>query len=221
MKLKGDLWQRLRVAINPERFSLAFAPKAIVLTEKKAKGRAEILLAPGIGMLCIAWDIEANIFGFLGDEKNADGAFFVLGNGDDVEAHIVECKRTINTGVWRKSKKQMRATLLRLRALAGVLGLTITRVVCYLAFHKDEEGDITSADPAVFRLPIGACATATTEDQETLAILREQYGWREDAIELPDITGLHTHRRLKLHRRDPLLRLDDDVCVGSFQIEAT
>jgi hypothetical protein len=214
MKLVGNLWQRLQCAIDERRYRVVFAPDTILVKEKQRLGRAEIRLVPAMGMVCVAWDIEEQLFGFLSNEKNADGAFFVLGQGDEVEAHILECKMTLNRGTWSKVKNQLRATLLRLRALAGVLGLTITRVVCYSAFHEEEEVSPTSFDPAILRAPIGEVAAPTAEERETLAILRQQYGWREALVELRDIEGWHPHCQMKLTRRD------DGICVGVREVDS-
>lgn len=214
MRLAGDLWQRLGCAIDRRRYDVVAAPDPIVLNEDDPLGRAEIRLDLIPGMRCVVWHIEDNVFGFLSNDQNADGAFFVLGRDDEVEAHIIECKMTLNRGTWVKVRKQMRATLLRLRALAGVLGLTITRVVCYSAFHEEEAAPLTSANLAFTRPPLGEVQAPAAEDAEALAVLRQQYGWREALVELRDIEGRHPHRQIRLSRRD------DGICVGALEVGA-
>lgn len=213
MRLGGDLEQRLRAAVQPALFRAVRAPLAVRVEETESDGRAELRFAVPDGTLCVEWKIQKKIFGFLNDTRNADGAFFVLVGDDAVEAHVVECKRTVTQDAWSKAKRQMRSTLLRLRALAGVLGVEITRVVCYTAYCDDELEPDSLPEPAESKISIGDDPPAP-EDAEDLETVRRQFDWESEFVYLPDFGEPVPHRKLTLQQID-------GVGVGYFPIDAS
>lgn len=143
---------------------------------------------------------------------NADGAFFVVTDPGAAEAHVIECKRTVTQDAWSKAKRQMRSTLLRLRALAGVLGVELRSVVCYTAFCEDELSPESMPEPAELKVPLGDEEPQTPEAALDLDAVRRQFDWEEAFVHLPDISGSITHRKLPLD-------LVNDRGVGKFSVE--
>lgn len=210
MKLDGDVVQRLRAAVQRTLFRVVRAPDVIRVEEMADEGRAEVTFPPPDGSLCIEWAIQKNVFGFLKDAQNADGAFFVLTGDDAAEAHVVECKRTITQDSWSKAKLQMRSTLLRLRALGGVLGVEITKVIGYTAYCDDELDPDRSPDPSITKISVGDEPPAP-EDAEDAGAVRNQFDWGSEVAHLRGFSEPLTHRKLKL-------QMSDGVGRGSFRL---
>lgn len=198
MRLSGDLEQKLGCTIQKNLFRLVAGPDPIVVEEMENDGRARVELVPPDGARCIEWRIQGNLFGFLKENKNADGAFFVERRDGAFEAHIVECKRTINQDSWDKAKRQMRWTLVRMRALAGVLGIKLTRVVCYTSYCEDELAPDSSPDPAESKVPIGDEEPSSPEDAEAQMALRRQFDWEGEEVHLRDFDGGFLHQKVPL-----------------------
>jgi hypothetical protein len=113
------------------------------------------------------------------------------------EAHILECKVTINQDAWSKAMRQMRWSLMRLRALAGVLGVRFQHVVLYTAFRKDE----MLKDPVLLKMPVGDWQPPTAEQAEAVDALKRQRDWpQEDTgeIRLEGFDERFLHRKVKL-----------------------
>ena len=210
MKLAGDLEQRLRAAIHRTLFRAVRAPDGVRIEETESDGRADVQLTPPEGALCIEWKIQSKIFGFLKDTNNADGAFFLVAGDGTVEAHIVECKRTVTQDAWSHAKRQMRSTLLRLRALAGVLGVDIAKVVCYTAHCDDQLEPDSVPEPAEGKISLGDDPPAP-EDAEDLETVRRQFDWDGDVVHLPDFASPIPHRKLPLEQVD-------GVGTGTFRL---
>jgi hypothetical protein len=201
MRLGGDVAKRLACALYDAHYSVRAAPETIVVAERDSAGRAEVTLRLPEGKRCIEWRVQGNLFGFLKGNLNADGAIFVLGDGDDAEAHILECKLTVNPDSWSKAKLQMRATLLRLRALAGVLGLRLTRVVCYTAYCDDDVEPDSSPDAAEGKIMSNEDDAAPSEDRFLdLEARQRQFDWRRPSIHLRDFDVPIPHRKLPLEQ---------------------
>jgi hypothetical protein len=213
MKLQGDLQRRLRTAIQKNLYRTVLGPDVLRVREMERDGRAEVLLSPPGDSLCVEWKIQSKIFGFLTDARIADGAFFVLAGDDTVEAHIIECKRTVTQDAWSNAKQQMRSTLLRLRALAGVLGVEITRAVCYTAFCEDELSPDSLPEPAELKIPVGDEDPATPMDAIDLEVVRRQFDWEHASVHLPDLATPMPHRKLLLN-----IDLSDGMGKGTFSL---
>jgi hypothetical protein len=208
MKLAGDLEQRLSRSIQRALYRVVHAPDLVIVEENAQDGRAR--LAIDAGAPAVEWRIDRPVFGFLSETKNADGAVFVLRGGDEVEAHVVECKRTVTQESWGKAKLQMRWTLLRLFALAGVLGLTITRVTCYTAYCSDEIEPDSSPNPTAGKAMTGEEEEATTPDDiEDVEARRRLFDWDGERVHLRDFALPFLHKKLALTLRD-------GVGVGAF-----
>jgi hypothetical protein len=93
-------------------------------------------------------------FGFLKDKKRADGALLLVRNGE-VEAHVVECKKTMDSSAWAGVRHQWRATIYRLMALAGAIGERVARAVVYSAYRHDRLSAMENPDPIDLKNPLG------------------------------------------------------------------
>jgi hypothetical protein len=215
VRLSGALEQRLTESIQPSFYRIVCGAEPLVVEEMAAEGRARVEIENDAGGAAIEWKIQGNTFGFLRDTKNADGAFFVRRGEDGVEAHIVECKRTVTQQSWSKAKLQMRWTLLRLSALAGVLGVTIHRVVCYTAYCDDEIDPESSSNPAAGKVMSGEDEdVASPEDAEDIAARRRLFDWHEEQVYLREMAPRVPHKKLRLTRDAA------NVGVGSFRLTA-
>ncbi len=210
MKLAGDLEQRLSRSIQRAFYRIVRAPDPVIIEETAEDGLAHLTL--DAGALAVEWKIQSKVFGFLGDTKNADGALFVLRGGDEVDAHVVECKRTMTQESWSKAKLQMRWTLLRLFALAGVLGLTIRSVTCHTAYCAEEIEPDSSPNPLAGKAMSGEAEEATTaEGAEDVEARRRLFDWNGEHLHLRDFEVPVRHKKLPL-------ALDQGVGVGSFAL---
>jgi hypothetical protein len=133
-------------------------------------------------------------FGFLsketfGNDSTADNAFLIHRADCHREAHVIECKKTINADEWIKAKRQIHSSLVRLAALAGVMDVRITRYVCYTAYREDRLEVRRNADPILFKVPIGGALDPVVEGQ---------LDWFGDSLDLGGfLTGV-PHRRLQV-----------------------
>jgi hypothetical protein len=211
MRLSGDLEKQLNCTIQDSLYKIVIGPSPIVVEETAKDGRARVIFEPEGDVRCIEWLIQRSLFAFLKEDKNADGAFFVQRSESSFEAHIVECKRTINQDSWHKAKRQMRWTLIRLRALAGVLGIELANVVCYTAYCDDELQADSSPDPAESKISIGDEEPSTPEDIEDQQTRRRQFDWDGEEVHLRDFDSAFPHRKLPL-------QLNAGVGVGSCPV---
>lgn len=105
--------------------------------------------------------------------------------------------------------------MVRLRALAGVLVLRLTRVVCYTAYCDDEIEPDSSPDPAEGKLMSGEDDGAPSEDRLLdLEARRRQFDWAGPRIHLRDVEAPIPHRKLQLDRVE-------GVGVGTFPLDAS
>lgn len=112
-------------------------PDHAVVREREQEGEAEVPMAIPEGCTCIQFQLIPGLFQFLRDDKNADGSFFLCRADGGVEAHIVECKKTLGKHAWRDTLRQFHCTLHKLLALAGALGIRIDAVVFYTAYREN------------------------------------------------------------------------------------
>ena len=124
-------------------------PKDAIVRERSEPGKAHVALTLPEGCLCIQWNLPTGLLRVLKEEANADGAFILQRPDGGFEAHVVECKTTVDRSTWRKARLQMRWTLSRLRALAGVLGVELRRGVLYTAFRMDKLSPDSDRNPLV------------------------------------------------------------------------
>jgi hypothetical protein len=113
------------------------SPGPVTVREESIQGEASVELAlPGGHEYLDLW-LPTGLFEILLDDENADGAVLVVLPDGALEAHVIECKRTVDGTHWDKALRQMKWTLVKLRALAGALGAPIAGAVLYTAFRED------------------------------------------------------------------------------------
>jgi trans-aconitate methyltransferase len=179
-----------------------------VVKEQEKEGEAHVDCALPPETVGIQWHIEnPKLFPFFKQQLAADGSLMVQRPDGTWEAHILECKATVNQDAWAKALRQMRWSLMRLRALAGVLGVQFSRVVLYTAFRKDE----MRKDPVLLKLPLGDWQPANDEQAEAEDALQRQREWPRDdtgRVRLDGFEELFSHRKVRL-----------DVQAGTGQVE--
>lgn len=212
MILVGELAARLQATTQKDLYKIITGPSPILVEEAESDGRARVTFTAAAGRRCVAWKIQGKLWSFLKDSANADGAFFVERDDGDFDAHIVECKRTVTQDSWSKAKRQMFWTLLRLRALAGVLGVPIARVVFYTAYCDDELLPDSSPEPAESKIPLGDDEPVTLEDAADVEARQRQFDWEGAAVNLRDFKGEFPHRKVQL-------RLDNGIGVGEHTVD--
>lgn len=163
----------------------------VEVTETADEGRAQITCRLPSEAICIRWKIEKIPFNFLQNaDRAADGALLVQMADGRFEAHVMECKKTINLKSWDKAKIQLRWSLARVRALAGVLGVPIDRTCCYTAYREET----FSKDPGLTKLWLG---TGTSDDPLSQEF-REQFDWPDDEVDLGHYPSRWPHRKVQL-----------------------
>jgi hypothetical protein len=140
------------------------------------------------------------LFGFLKDKKNADGALLVWrddGSRDGCfEAHVMECKKTVDQSKWNDILQQLRWTFMRLRAVSGALGVPLRRVTFYTAYREDKLSSTSSRNPVLPRNPI---TSRFAKPEEVIDRPRQlQMDWQNDDIALGDFEGRFAHRKIEL-----------------------
>lgn len=173
-------------------------PEKALVVEREKSGEAEIACMVPEGWVCIQWNLPTGLFGFLREDKNADGAFFLQQEkGGVIEAHIVECKRTVDQKKWTDIVQQMRWTLSKLLALAGALGLSLSRVVLYTAFRNDSLSFERSPNLTDMKRTIGE---QSEEDLQINEEGRELLDWEDDKVRLRGFEGTFSHRKIQLDK---------------------
>ena len=212
MKLSGGIEKRLaahlrdKVTIRTSGevpfYVLVRHPEKVVVVEQEVEGEARVECNLPEGALCVQWNLPTGYFRFLKDEQNADGALLIWrddGSHDGrFEAHVMECKKTVEQNSWSKALKQMRWTFLRLRALAGALGVPIQRVTFYTAFREHKFSSTSSRNALVPRSPI---TSRFAEPDEIIERPRRlQMAWENDDITLGDFEGRFAHTKIELDK---------------------
>lgn len=212
MKSSGNIEQRLAAHIRetpPAQtgqarvYVLVRHPEQVVIVEREKAGEARVACSLPEGALCIQWNLPTGLFQFLKEEKNADGALLIWrddGTHDGhFEAHVMECKATVNQNTWTKILQQCRWTFLRLRAVAGVLGVPISRVTFYTAYRDDKLSIASSRNPLVPRNLITSRSAPPDERIERIRQLK--MAWENDDISLADFEGRFAHTKIELDGR--------------------
>lgn len=181
-------------------FLLVRHPDRAVVVERITAGEARIECSFPDDTLCVQWNWPTGLFQFLKEESNADGALLIWRNDGSrdglFEAHIMECKKTVTSGTWEKALLQLRWTFMRIRAVAGALGVPLGRVTFYTAYREENISSDSSRNPVLLRLPITsqhANPDNTTQRQRQL-----RTAWENDEISLGDFEGRFAHRKIEL-----------------------
>lgn len=209
MKPSGDIERRLAAHIRrktaiksgevPVYWVVRHPEKAIFVEQEKA-GEARIECGLPVGALCIQWNLAPGLFRFLETEKNADGALLIWrddGTRDGLfEAHVMECKKTVDQSKWDEILRQLRGTFLRLRAVSGALGVPLRRVTFYTAYREDKLSSDSSRNPV---LPRNAITSRFAPPDVMIDRPRQlQMDWENDDITLGDFEGRFAHRKVEL-----------------------
>ncbi len=157
MKLPGSLENRLGV-LSPARYRLHSGHERILMED--AGIRVECSLEGTTQ--CIHLRLKPDDIQFLREGKCADFALLLARDNDEFEAHIVEHKRAIGKDEWERVQKQLEWALVRLLAIAGVVGIRIEGVVVYTVFCNDKLSREGSSNPAIMKVPVGEAATRWT-----------------------------------------------------------
>ncbi len=203
----GDIERRLRDHIqgkvkDPSKregpfYVVVRAPGKVTVAEQAIAGEANVECSLPEGSLCIQWSFHGG-FPFLKVDKNADGALLVQRNDGTYEAHVMECKRTVDQTKWSEILQQMRWTLSKLMALAGALGVRLARAVFYTAFRKDRLSTVSSPNPIFAKLPVETDDAPLENRRDTSRARQLQIDWENDEITLGDFEGRFAHRKIEL-----------------------
>ncbi len=205
MDRSGDLGQRLaawiRATTSDARplYEVIPHPGSARIVEREVAGEAEVDCPAPEGCAWIHFRIEGTgLFSFLLEDKNADGSLLLCRQDGGYEAHIIECKRTVDQTNWSKIGKQFLWTLGRLLALAGVLGIALEQVTLGTAFRRDRLSEDESPNPTRGR-PLLDDAAAPDEEERTLTeARRQQLAWMSDEVRLPGFVDPFPHVKIPL-----------------------
>ena len=146
----GD-WLRRRGLLNTQTVRIVERDdpnRDIPVVETDEGGRARVLFILPVSNRAIVVRIGGpTVFPFLAGRKSADGSFLTQGPTGWV-AHAVECKVTLRTKSWRTAVEQLHGTLVRLRAVADFLGLSVVEKRAYVAMRQNKLDPRFSTNPA-------------------------------------------------------------------------
>ncbi len=169
----------------------------ITIRETEAQGKADVELQPPDGCQCLRLWLPTGLFGILGEDKNADGALLLIWPQGGIEAHVVECKKTVSQSEWDKATRQMQWTLTKLQALVGALGERLDRAFFYTAFRSDCLSEDDSPNPSygerTLDIPENAAGAEMNKSR------RKQIEWMRDQIRLQGFDDLFVHKKIKLN----------------------
>lgn len=174
------------------------APGPVIVRETEQTGEAMVVLTVPEGCECIDLFLTTGLFGILRQDKNADGAVLVILPDGAIEAHVIECKRTVFQDDWEEACKQMTWTLTKLQALAGALGERISGAVCYTAYREDRLSEDESPNPAYPERIIGIPESDAEADLSWGR--RKQLEWMRGRVRLRGFDEAFVHHRIPLDR---------------------
>jgi hypothetical protein len=170
----------------------------IDIFEEASDGEAHVTCTFAPGSVGVFFRLEGMGFPYLRNQKSVDWLVLLHHTDGALDAHLVECKRTVNAQTWRKTKDQMASSVTRCLALAGALGAEIRRFHGYTAYRNDKLSAPRSPDPVFSRLPLGPGAVAREEPTETREARVGQRDWQAADILLEGFDTPVTHRRVLL-----------------------
>jgi hypothetical protein len=85
----------------------------------------------------------------------ADFAILVSRGDDEFEAHILEHKKTVKVDEFIHVQAQLEGAMVRLLAIAGILGIRIRAVTTYTAFCNDKISREASPEMTTMKIPVG------------------------------------------------------------------
>ena len=212
MDRSGDLVQRLgelfrktvQLKGKQERpfYEITSPPAKVFVYENETSGKAEVECAIPDGCGCIQWQLtQTGLFQFLQKDKNADGTFLLHRASGELDAHVIECKTTVDQKRWSEMTEQMRWTLRKLMALVGAIDRRLDRVVLYTAYRFDQLSEKESPNPAAARRTIGPPEEQSPVEVELNAVRRGQLDWQRHCVRLRGFERPFHHRKIKLDER--------------------
>lgn len=134
----------------------------VEIVEKTASGAGTITIT--VGQPCLVFQPGREPTKWLAHTQCADGAFIVF-EEDGSHLHIVELKSRLTAAEWDHARKQMEGMLVNAMALKGVINIPdYTKVICYVAFKKDDILPSKTASPITLKVGVGLpFAVAGTE----------------------------------------------------------
>lgn len=192
----GDLEARRATWLTDRSTCWTRSDGTVVVEEKEKGGIARVRFILPVGRPCIQWHIGgSHLFRILKEESAADGLFMLQTLDDFWEAHIVECKKTVSDQTWKKARQQMRWTLARLRALSGILGFSVSSVVCYTAYREERQSPGRALNSTDFKLGVGVPESSSNASTIPFSFRRQ---WQDGMIVLEGVEGQLVHRRIEL-----------------------
>lgn len=190
MRLPGTIEERLDVIRKERRWLL----KDIDIAVLEDDGiRVDCSLA-GV-TTCIQLRLEPNDIQFLRGPKCADFALLLDRGGDAFEAHVLELKKSVGEKEWLHVQEQLEWAVVRLLAIAGVLGIHIQAVTVYTVFCNDKLSRESAPDPAGMKIPVG-----TSADPQRAAAARRwaeaRRSWEQGRVHLKAFARDIEHRRI-------------------------
>jgi hypothetical protein len=173
----------------------------VVIYEDATDGEARVTCTFPPGGVGLIFRLDEVGFPFLRQRASVGWLVLLCLPDGSMDAHLVECKRTVNWRKWHEIKGQMAASVTRCLALAGALRVEIRRFHGYTAHRNDRLSVPRSPDPVFTRLPLGPGAVAREEPAETREARVGQLDWDADEIRLEEVGAAVPHRRVPL---DPL-----------------
>lgn len=150
MRLPGTIEERLEVILKERRWLL----KETDIAELEDDGiRVDCSLA-GV-TTCIKLRLDPHDIKFLRGGKCADFALLLARGGDAFEAHVLEFKKSVGEKEWLYVQEQLEWAVVRLLAIAGVLGIQIQAVTLYTVFCNDKLSRESAPDPVGMKIPVG------------------------------------------------------------------
>ena len=191
MKLPGSIEERLDV-FRPERRRLLRETDVADLED--AGLRVECALAGA------TWGIELRMrpqdIQLLRKDVCADFALLLARGDDAFEAHVIELKKSVGEREWIHIREQLQWAVVRLLAVAGILGARIEGVTVYTAFSNDKLARETSPNLVGMKIPVGP--PPTTEDDATVRRFAEaRRSWESGRFRMEVLGSDVEHRRIQ------------------------
>lgn len=192
-----SLQEILKLHIVKDYYRIVEAPECVTVRELEQGSEALVRFPLPPDAVCAELKLHRDGFGFLLKRDNADGSFLLRYADGSVDAHIVECKRSVGDDEWRKAKKQMRWTFSRLLALVGSLGISIRSATFYTAFQNDCLQPDSAPDLIPEKLPVGEEPPEELLPDDVAPGYR--LDWEDLSIKLDGYDGVFRHHKIVLN----------------------
>jgi hypothetical protein len=191
MRLPGTLAERLEV-ICPNRRRLLRETE--IATLEDAGLRVDCALDGAAA--CILLRLKERDVQFLRELVCADFALLLDRGEDAFEAHVVELKKSVDPKTWGHLQEQLQWAVVRLLAIAGVLGVRIDAVTVYTAFRRDRLAKELSPNPAAMKIPV-APAHPRAGDAGALRWAEARRSWERGRVRMEVFGAEVEHRRIQ------------------------